>query len=166
VRRALLAGAVLLLAGCGGGQDTGAGSTSSAGPSSSDASSAPSSDPSSAPTSGPAATPTAVGGTALTVVVDPDGTGEAVVVGTLTCDPTAGDVADPAAACAQVAAVGTAGFAAPDPGAVCTQQFDGPQTATVSGTVAGQPVDASFSRTDGCAISRWDALSELLSTTR
>jgi hypothetical protein len=162
VRRALLAGAVLLLAGCGGGQDTGAGATTSAGPSSSAGTPAPSS----APTATPTPTPTAVGGTALTVAVDPDGTGEAVVVGTLTCDPTAGDVPDPAAACAQVAAVGTAGFAAPDPGAVCTQQYDGPQTATVSGTVAGQPVDASFSRTDGCAISRWDALSELLSTTR
>ncbi len=162
MRRALLAGAVLLLAGCGGGQDTGAGSTTSSGAASPSASS-------SAPTSAPGtstATPTAVGGTALTVVVDPDGTGEAVVVGTLTCDPTAGDVPDPAAACAQVAAAGTDGFAATDPGAVCTQQSDGPQTATVSGTVAGQPVDASFSRNDGCEISRWDALSQLLSTTR
>ncbi|MCO7221989.1 SSI family serine proteinase inhibitor [Klenkia sp. PcliD-1-E] len=152
MRRALLVGVALLLAGCGGGGDQAAAPTTS------------SSAPSSAPSSD--ATPTAVGGTALTVVVDPDGTGESVVVGTLSCDPTGGDVPDPAAACAQVAAVGPAGFAAPDPGAVCTQQYDGPQTATVSGTVAGQPVDASFSRTDGCAISRWDALSALLSTTR
>ncbi|SDF98328.1 SSI family serine proteinase inhibitor [Klenkia brasiliensis] len=161
MRRALLAaGAVLLLAGCGGGDPTSAPATSS-GP----ASSGPTS--SSAPgttTASPGAP--AVGGTALTVVVDPDGSGESVVVGTLSCDPTGGDVPDPDAACAQVAAVGPAGFAAPDPGAVCTQQFDGPQTATVSGTVAGQPVDAAFSRSDGCAISRWDALSELLSTTR
>ncbi|WP_165628829.1 SSI family serine proteinase inhibitor [Klenkia taihuensis] len=160
----LLAGAVLLLAGCGGGQGTGATATTSSGTSSPAGTASPAG--TSAPSSAPTATPTAVGGTALTVVVDPDGTGEAVVVGTLTCDPTAGDVPDPAAACTQVAAVGPAGFAAPDPGAVCTQQYDGPQTATVSGTVAGQPVDASFSRTDGCAISRWDALSELLSTTR
>lgn len=161
MRRALLACTVLLLAGCGGGQTPDAGSTTSSTPAGSATSSA-------APgtSASPTATPTAVGGTALTVVVDPDGTGQAVVVGALTCDPTTGDVPDPAAACAQVAAVGPAGFAAPDPGAVCTQQYDGPQTATVSGTVAGQPVDASFSRTDGCEISRWDALSALLSTTR
>jgi len=40
--------------------------------------------------------------------------------------------------------------------------FGGPQQATVSGTVGGQPVAAAFRRTNGCEISRWDALAPLL----
>ena len=45
---------------------------------------------------------------------------------------------------------------------ICTQQFGGPQPATVTGTVDGDQVDATFSRTDGCEISRWDALDAVL----
>ena len=35
------------------------------------------------------------------------------------------------------------------------------ETATVKGTLDGQPVSAEFSRTDGCQIGRWDLLSAL-----
>ncbi|MHA7268323.1 serine protease inhibitor [Arthrobacter sp. HLT1-20] len=52
-------------------------------------------------------------------------------------------------------------FALPDPNRVCTQQYGGPQLATVTGTFKGRTVNAAFSRTDGCEISRWDALAPL-----
>lgn len=45
---------------------------------------------------------------------------------------------------------------------VCTQQYGGPQTATVTGVVEGVPVDISFARRDGCEISRWNAAESIL----
>ncbi|WP_426005838.1 SSI family serine proteinase inhibitor [Paenarthrobacter sp. NyZ202] len=44
----------------------------------------------------------------------------------------------------------------------CTQQFGGPQTATVTGAVDGTEVTARFSRTDGCQIALWDAAAGIL----
>jgi hypothetical protein len=45
----------------------------------------------------------------------------------------------------------------PVPGNVaCTQQYGGPETATIKGTLNGEPVDASFSRVNGCEITRWN----------
>ena len=41
-------------------------------------------------------------------------------------------------------------------------QFGGPETATIKGTIRGQEVDASFSRSDGCEIARWDKVKPLL----
>ena len=46
--------------------------------------------------------------------------------------------------------------------AVCTQIYGGDETATVTGVVRGQQVDASFNRTNGCEIARWEALAPLL----
>jgi hypothetical protein len=43
----------------------------------------------------------------------------------------------------------------------CTQQYGGPETATVKGTVNGENVDAKFSRMNGCEITRWDAAKPL-----
>lgn len=43
----------------------------------------------------------------------------------------------------------------------CTMIYGGPATATVTGTVDGEQVDASFSRQDGCAIARWDSIQAL-----
>ena len=64
-------------------------------------------------------------------------------------------------ACAAVAAVGAAGFAPVPKDAMCTQVYGGPETARVTGTVDGVAVDATFSRTNGCEIARWDALAPL-----
>ena len=36
--------------------------------------------------------------------------------------------------------------------------YGGPQTAIVKGTYAGKPVDATFKRTNGCEVSRWEKL--------
>jgi len=44
----------------------------------------------------------------------------------------------------------------------CTQQYGGPATATIKGTVRGKSVDLSLSRADGCKISQWTSLAPLL----
>jgi hypothetical protein len=44
----------------------------------------------------------------------------------------------------------------------CTQVYGGPATARVTGTLEGRRVDASFKRTDGCEIARWDRVQGLL----
>ena len=44
----------------------------------------------------------------------------------------------------------------------CTQIYGGPQMARVVGTIAGRRVWATFNRTDGCQISRWERLSPWL----
>jgi len=46
---------------------------------------------------------------------------------------------------------------------VCTEQYGGPQEATVTGVVDGVSVDAAFTRTNGCEISAWDAAKDVLS---
>ena len=48
---------------------------------------------------------------------------------------------------------------APTPGdVVCSQQYGGPEEATIEGTIDGAPVSAKVTRTDGCEIARWDRL--------
>ena len=49
-----------------------------------------------------------------------------------------------------------------DPLSACTEIFGGPATATVEGTLRGEPVDAEFSRANGCEIARWDRAQALL----
>lgn len=46
----------------------------------------------------------------------------------------------------------------------CTEQYGGPQTATVTGIVDETPVDATFARTNGCEISAWNAAQPILGT--
>ena len=38
----------------------------------------------------------------------------------------------------------------------CTEIYGGPEVAEVRGTFRGEPVDATFSRTNGCEIARWN----------
>lgn len=71
---------------------------------------------------------------------------------------------DPAEACVVLAEHGDLVAAEPDPGAMCTQQYGGPETAVVKGTVAGEQVMASFSRENGCEIDRWTMFEPLLGT--
>ena len=80
---------------------------------------------------------------------------------TLTCDPVGGTHPRPREACAALAAHPEALDPVP-PDAVCTQIYGGDETATVTGVVRGQEVDASFDRTNGCEIARWEALAPLL----
>ena len=48
---------------------------------------------------------------------------------------------------------------------MCTEQYGGPQTARVSGTWAGDPVDLTLARSDGCHISQWEGLVPLVPVT-
>ncbi len=76
----------------------------------------------------------------------------------LTCAPAGGDHPQAAQACAMLEKAGAAIFE-PVPGdQVCTEIYGGPQTATITGTYAGEPVDASFNRANGCEIDRWEKL--------
>ncbi len=81
---------------------------------------------------------------------------------TLTCQPTGGTHPQPATACDELAQRGMSGFAPVPVDAVCTDIAGGPQTATVTGTVGGTPVNAAFNRIGGCEIDRWNALTTLL----
>ncbi len=49
-----------------------------------------------------------------------------------------------------------------DPNLACTEQYGGPQTATVTGIVDGTPIDSTFARTNGCEIGAWDAAQDVL----
>jgi hypothetical protein len=94
----------------------------------------------------------------LTVTVDPDGEGaKPPRETTVRCDaPEDADV------CRAVGRLQPEAFE-PTPGNVaCTQQYGGPQTATVKGTLRGEPVDAQFSRVNGCEIARWNEVAPLL----
>ncbi|MDG9701228.1 SSI family serine proteinase inhibitor [Streptomyces sp. DH37] len=80
---------------------------------------------------------------------------------TLDCHPAGGSHPDPPAACDAVdrAAQGPRDPWRPVPeDALCGQVYGGPATARVTGMWQGRRVDASFERTDGCEIARWNAL--------
>jgi hypothetical protein len=99
-------------------------------------------------------------GTELTISVSAD-EGAAPMTYALTCDPPGGDHPNPQAACETLGSL-EAPFALAPAGALCTQVYGGPQTATVTGTLDGEEVTAMFSRTDGCEIARWDSLVDVL----
>ncbi|MEV0219361.1 SSI family serine proteinase inhibitor [Streptomyces sp. NPDC050704] len=83
----------------------------------------------------------------------------------LDCHPVGGSHPDAPAACEQLdrkTSWGKGPFAPAQPGGMCTMQYGGPATARVTGTWAGQPVDATYERGDGCEIARWDALVPVL----
>lgn len=81
---------------------------------------------------------------------------------TLVCgDTPEGDHPDPAAACAHLAGM-DAPFAPLPSDMACTEQYGGPETARITGQWHGEPVEADFSRTDGCRISQWEGLGPVL----
>lgn len=94
----------------------------------------------------------------VTITVD-DGAGT-VTEYTLTCQPPGGTHPNAADACSTLAA-GTSALGPPDPNQACTEIYGGPQTATVSGTLNGAPLEGTFGRADGCQIARWDRLAAL-----
>ena len=83
----------------------------------------------------------------------------------LECGPTGGDHPRAEDACAALAAA--AGkkvdpFAPVPRDQICTFIYGGPQVALVQGDWNGRAVDARFTRTNGCEISRWDAIEAVL----
>lgn len=132
-RPPVLLPALLLLAGCSGGEDR--------------------------VTSAAATTPSPAG-TALQVEVVA-APGAEPARWTLTCAPAGGDHPDPEAACAALAR--TPDPLAPVPAdAVCTELYGGPQTGLVRGTLDGREVSLELSRTDGCRTEQWDRLGAVL----
>ncbi|WP_410537501.1 SSI family serine proteinase inhibitor [Streptomyces sp. KL2] len=80
---------------------------------------------------------------------------------TLDCHPAGGTHPDAPAACDALdrASQGPRDPWQPVPAdAMCAQIHGGPATARITGVWRGQRVDASFRRTDGCEIARWNAL--------
>ena len=94
----------------------------------------------------------------LTVEVDPDGAdAQEPRTATVQCDGP-----EDSELCKAVDALDTEVFE-PTPGNVaCTQQYGGPETATVTGTFKGEQVDAEFGRQNGCEIARWEDAAPLL----
>ncbi|HWH33672.1 MAG TPA: hypothetical protein VNU01_13460 [Egibacteraceae bacterium] len=45
---------------------------------------------------------------------------------------------------------------------MCTEQYGGPETAAITGTVEGEQVDVAIDRTNGCGIGDWERLQPLL----
>jgi hypothetical protein len=86
----------------------------------------------------------------------------ATVTWTLRCNPARGTLRRPARACARLASGGAKLFAPLRRNIVCTQIYGGPQVARIIGTVSGNGVRATFARTNGCEIDRWQRLSPWL----
>ncbi|MDX3308970.1 SSI family serine proteinase inhibitor [Streptomyces sp. ME08-AFT2] len=81
------------------------------------------------------------------------------------CRPDRGSHPDPGGACGAVdrnTRWGRDVFAPVPGGELCTMRYGGPATAHVTGRWAGRPVDATFDRSNGCQIERWDRFVPLL----
>jgi hypothetical protein len=101
----------------------------------------------------PSTTTTTPDATSLRVVVRGDGPSSPARTRTIECD-SVGPDAD-SLACRRLATV-TPRSLGPVPGDVaCPEIFGGPAVATVSGTLRGERVRASFDLSDGCEIGRW-----------
>ncbi|MFD5894975.1 SSI family serine proteinase inhibitor [Streptomyces sp. NPDC060366] len=87
----------------------------------------------------------------------------------LKCGPTGGTHPEARSACTRLdefAGEGKDPFAPVPEGQMCTMQMGGPATARVTGTWQGRSVDATFSRKNGCEISRWQNLVPVLPAAR
>lgn len=82
----------------------------------------------------------------------------------LECHPAGGTHPQAEEACAKLdqGTWGTDTFAATPAGTNCTMQYGGPATARITGTWNGRPVDATYNRSNGCEISRWNKLVPVL----
>ncbi|MGW3565250.1 SSI family serine proteinase inhibitor [Streptomyces sp. NPDC000941] len=101
----------------------------------------------------------------LIVTVSRSGGAADSVTYTLACHPAGGTHPAAHGACDQLDSATVWGrdpFAPVPPGAMCTGQYGGPATAQLRGRWAGRPVDAEFSRVNGCEIARWDRFSVVL----
>jgi hypothetical protein len=98
----------------------------------------------------------------VTVTVDSDGHGSAKSkTASVKCGP-----ASDSRECAALAELKPEVFESVPGDIACTQQYGGPETATVKGTFRGEAVDAEFSRVNGCEIARWDKLSPVLAVAK
>jgi hypothetical protein len=68
----------------------------------------------------------------------------------------------PVAACRTARRLATFLASRPSPDQMCSQQYGGPQTARIRGTIGHHAIDKRLSRRDGCAIYDWDHAGVLL----
>ena len=76
------------------------------------------------------------------------------------------DEGDASAACRAAGRLKPRDFGPVPDNVACTDIFGGPQTARIAGTLRGERVSASFSRSDGCEINRWETVAPLLAEVR
>ena len=79
---------------------------------------------------------------------------------TLSCTPPAGTLPRRAQACARLARLSDP-FAPTPTNVACSEVYGGPQVGQVRGTFRGRRVRASFNRTNGCEIERWNRVAFL-----
>ena len=84
------------------------------------------------------------------------------VTWTVSCGPPAGTHPDPATACDTLNAAEMSLFEPVAEGVRCTEIFGGPERVDIKGTLRGKPLEATFTRRNGCEIKRWDALGGLI----
>jgi Subtilisin inhibitor-like len=84
------------------------------------------------------------------------------VTWTLRCGPVAGSLPRPTRACRHLAQGGVELFAPTPKNLACTEIYGGPQRARVVGTVKGKRIWATFTRSNGCEIFRWQRISPWL----
>lgn len=160
---------------------TGAPSTASPTPSPTAPSGSPSPDtettsPAPPPSAAPLPSGPGQGNAELAIMIKPSDTAAATNF-TLVCQNglAAVESQHPNAAAACIAIKNNPAILSPVPAGkkqVCTQQakvadaqpaiYGGPQVATVTGVVDGQPVQVSFSQKDGCEIAAWNAAKDVL----
>jgi len=122
--------------------------------------------PAPAPPSSPAPSGPGAGNAELAIMVRPS-EAEPALSYTLVCQNglPAAESKHPAADAACAALKNNAALLSPSikgSAQACTEQYGGPQQATVTGIVDETPVDVTFARTNGCEISAWDAAREIL----
>ena len=150
----LMALSITVAAGCG--QQVGTPADAPTGGTATDSARPPATSPT---TTAPRPTPTG-DGTDLTIVFN-DGSGT-TSTWRLTCDPPGGNHPQPDAACAALERSAKAALPAVPKNRACAEVYGGPQTAMVTGTWRGTPVNSRFSRVNACETARWNALGGLL----
>jgi hypothetical protein len=108
----------------------------------------------------PAVAPT---GTQLVVRLDRDGPRGPMAPEELRVDCAAGDASP---ACRAAERLEPRDFYPVPDNVACTDIFGGPETARITGTLRGERVSATFSRSNGCEIHRWDTVAPLLGQVR
>lgn len=101
------------------------------------------------------------GSTNLQITVWPKGRAGSSATYTLKCPQGTGTLPDARAVCSKLKQVSTKTFEPVPAGTACTEIYGGPQTAQVSGRLAGKTIRAEFGRTNGCEIARWGLLAFL-----
>lgn len=98
----------------------------------------------------------------LHITIWPHGESGASACYTLSCPGGRGTFPAARSACSKLSHLDASVFKPVPIGTACTEIYGGPQVATVRGKLDGDTIDASFNRSNGCEIARWQQLGLLL----